>query len=159
MLLLSFSVWLACTLSFILALPSLGSSVAFSAATSIATIGLYISYGARAASLPLSLPPHCTVIDARKRRDTDRAARDLRGPLRPRTFPSRPVLAPSRERRRALDRVHIDRVLSPRAQPRQFTNAELCACRCRHRRHVLARLVVHLGAQVVHGAYQADHPR
>jgi hypothetical protein len=38
-------VWLACTLSFILGLPSLGSSVAFSAATSIATIGLYISYG------------------------------------------------------------------------------------------------------------------
>jgi hypothetical protein len=38
-------VWLACTLSFILGLPSLGSSVAFSAATSIATTGLYISYG------------------------------------------------------------------------------------------------------------------
>ena len=41
------AVWLACTLSFILGLPSLGSSVAFSAATSIATIGLYISYGTR----------------------------------------------------------------------------------------------------------------
>jgi hypothetical protein len=40
-----FAVWLACTLSFILGLPSLGSSVAFAAATSIATIGLYISYG------------------------------------------------------------------------------------------------------------------
>ncbi|KZT01961.1 amino acid transporter [Laetiporus sulphureus 93-53] len=39
------TVWLACTLSFCLGLPSLGSSVAFSAATSIATIGLYISYG------------------------------------------------------------------------------------------------------------------
>ncbi|KAH9031042.1 APC amino acid permease [Lactarius pseudohatsudake] len=39
------TVWLACTLSFLLALPSLRSSVAFSAATSIATIGLYISYG------------------------------------------------------------------------------------------------------------------
>ncbi|KAI0684330.1 amino acid transporter [Earliella scabrosa] len=39
------TVWLACTLSFILGLPSLGSEVAFSAATSIATIGLYISYG------------------------------------------------------------------------------------------------------------------
>jgi amino acid transporter len=39
------AVWLAVTLSFILALPSLGSSVAFAAATSIATIGLYISYG------------------------------------------------------------------------------------------------------------------
>ncbi|ESK88626.1 amino acid permease, partial [Moniliophthora roreri MCA 2997] len=39
------TVWLACTLSFILGLPSLGSTVAFSAATSIATIGLYTSYG------------------------------------------------------------------------------------------------------------------
>ncbi|KAM5545481.1 hypothetical protein V8D89_000519 [Ganoderma adspersum] len=39
------TVWLACILSFILGLPSLGSSVAFSAATSISTIGLYISYG------------------------------------------------------------------------------------------------------------------
>jgi len=39
------TVWLACTLSFILGLPSLGSEVAFTAATSIATIGLYISYG------------------------------------------------------------------------------------------------------------------
>jgi len=38
------AVWLACTLSFLLGLPSLGSTVAFSAATSIATIGLYISY-------------------------------------------------------------------------------------------------------------------
>ncbi|KAJ7050965.1 APC amino acid permease [Mycena amicta] len=39
------TVWLACFLSFCLGLPSLGSSVAFAAATSIATIGLYISYG------------------------------------------------------------------------------------------------------------------
>lgn len=39
------TVWLAASLSFLLAIPSLGSSVAFTAATSIATIGLYISYG------------------------------------------------------------------------------------------------------------------
>ncbi|KAJ6014886.1 APA family basic amino acid/polyamine antiporter [Penicillium herquei] len=38
------TIWLAAFLAFCLALPSLGSSVAFSAATSIATIGLYISY-------------------------------------------------------------------------------------------------------------------
>ncbi|KAK9242040.1 amino acid/polyamine transporter I [Lipomyces tetrasporus] len=38
------TVWLAAFLSFCLSLPSLGSAVAFSAATSIATIGLYISY-------------------------------------------------------------------------------------------------------------------
>lgn len=39
------TIWLAATLAFILGLPSLGSSVAFAAATSIATIGLYLSYG------------------------------------------------------------------------------------------------------------------
>ncbi|KAL8980163.1 MAG: hypothetical protein Q9177_005956, partial [Variospora cf. flavescens] len=39
------TIWLAAFLSFLLAVPSLGSTVAFSAATSIATIGLYISYG------------------------------------------------------------------------------------------------------------------
>jgi amino acid transporter len=39
------TVWLAAFCAFCLALPSLGSSVAFAAATSIATIGLYISYG------------------------------------------------------------------------------------------------------------------
>ncbi|KAL8725615.1 MAG: hypothetical protein Q9166_007250 [cf. Caloplaca sp. 2 TL-2023] len=39
------AIWLAATLSFLLAIPSVGSTVAFSAATSIATIGLYISYG------------------------------------------------------------------------------------------------------------------
>ncbi|KAK5051982.1 hypothetical protein LTR84_002786 [Exophiala bonariae] len=39
------TIWLAATLSFLLAVPSVGSSVAFAAATSIATIGLYISYG------------------------------------------------------------------------------------------------------------------
>lgn len=39
------TIWLAVTLAFILGLPSLGSSVAFAAATSIATIGLYLSYG------------------------------------------------------------------------------------------------------------------
>ncbi|KAI0699002.1 APC amino acid permease [Cytidiella melzeri] len=44
------TVWLACLLSFCLGLPSLGSAVAFSAATSIATIGLYISY-----AIPIAL--------------------------------------------------------------------------------------------------------
>ncbi|KAL2884996.1 APC amino acid permease, variant [Ceratocystis lukuohia] len=39
------AIWLAILLAFILALPSLGSTVAYAAATSIATIGLYISYG------------------------------------------------------------------------------------------------------------------
>ncbi|KAK4057283.1 polyamine transporter tpo5 [Microbotryomycetes sp. JL221] len=38
------AVWLAVVLAFLLAVPSLGSSVAYAAATSISTIGLYISY-------------------------------------------------------------------------------------------------------------------
>ncbi|KIW08086.1 uncharacterized protein PV09_01026 [Verruconis gallopava] len=38
------TVWLAVALAFILSLPSLGSDVAFAAATSIATVALYISY-------------------------------------------------------------------------------------------------------------------
>jgi amino acid transporter len=38
------TIWLAAFLAFVLALPSLGSAVAYSAATSIATIALYISY-------------------------------------------------------------------------------------------------------------------
>ncbi|KAI8610653.1 APC amino acid permease [Chytriomyces sp. MP71] len=37
--------WLACFLYIVLALPYLGNSTAFTAITSIATIGLYISYG------------------------------------------------------------------------------------------------------------------
>jgi amino acid transporter len=39
------AIWLAAFLAFLLAVPSVGSAVAFSAATSIATIGLYLSYG------------------------------------------------------------------------------------------------------------------
>lgn len=39
------TIWLAITLAFLLAVPSVGSAVAFAAATSIATIGLYLSYG------------------------------------------------------------------------------------------------------------------
>lgn len=39
------TIWFAIICAFCLALPSLGSAVAFTAATSIATIGLYLSYG------------------------------------------------------------------------------------------------------------------
>ncbi|GAA5929094.1 uncharacterized protein JCM15063_004048 [Sporobolomyces koalae] len=38
------TVWLAVVLAFILILPALGSAVAFAAVTSIATVGLYLSY-------------------------------------------------------------------------------------------------------------------
>jgi hypothetical protein len=39
------AVWLAAVSAFVLGIPSLWSTVAFGAVTSIATIGLYISYG------------------------------------------------------------------------------------------------------------------
>ena len=105
-------------------------------------------------TLTLSLTP-LTVLP----RDSDRAAGDLRGPLRARAVPSRPVLARNSGRGGALDRVHIGRLLSTRAQPRQLTDAQLCARRCRCRRRVLAWLLDRLGAQVVRWAHQADHPR
>jgi hypothetical protein len=94
-------------LSFILALPSLGSSVTFSAAMSIATIGLYISYGIYP-PLPLDAVNNCDATG----RDSDRAARGLCGPICAWVIPSRPVLARSSGCRSALDRVHIGRVLS-----------------------------------------------
>jgi Amino acid permease len=54
-------VWLVCALSFILGLPSFGSSVAFSAATSIATIGLYTSYGTQFQTLYIGLVSPFTI--------------------------------------------------------------------------------------------------
>ncbi len=92
-------------------------------------------------------------------RDSDRAARGLRGPFRARAVPSRQALARGRGHRGALDRVHRDRVLSPGAQPRQFTDAQLCTRRRWHRRRVLARLLARLGAKMVRRTHQADHPR
>lgn len=38
------AVWLSCFMGFVMALPSLGSAVAFQAMVSIATVGLYVSY-------------------------------------------------------------------------------------------------------------------
>ena len=110
-------VWLACALSFLLALPSLGSSVAFSAATSIATIGLYISYGAcaNATIIFLHLRLDAETLTIHTLRDTNRAACDIRGPLRARAVPSRQALARNRQHCCALDRVYRSRVLSTAA--------------------------------------------
>ncbi|KAL8696446.1 MAG: hypothetical protein Q9201_007653 [Fulgogasparrea decipioides] len=49
------TIWLAAFLSFLLAIPSLGSTVAFSAATSIGTIGLKGPFNLRFASRPIAL--------------------------------------------------------------------------------------------------------
>ncbi|KAH6903874.1 APC amino acid permease [Coprinopsis sp. MPI-PUGE-AT-0042] len=81
------TVWLACALSFILGLPSLGSTVAYSAATSIATIGLYISYG-----IPIML----RVIYREK---------FVRGPFHPQS-----ILVPRRRHRHCVDRIHFNRL-------------------------------------------------
>ena len=110
-------VWLACTLSFILGLPSLGSSVAFSAATSIATIGLYISYGTNSNSLPICANHLITY------RNPHRPPHYLRGSIYTRAVPPRQILLPNRNRRRSLDRLYIDCLLPPGVQPGQFTNS------------------------------------
>jgi hypothetical protein len=92
-----------------------GSSVAFSAATSIATIGLYISYVRPAGLIPFL---HLHYSDFTVCRDTDRAACAIRGPFRARAVSSQQALARNRLRRHALDRVYRGRVLSPAAKPR-----------------------------------------
>lgn len=103
------SVWLACTLSFILGLPSLGSSVAFSAATSIATIGLYISYGVHYPFvvnheyLCFYRPPHS-------------ASRHLPRRLCQRAVPSRQILVPCRTCRCDVDSFHHHRVYFTRVK-------------------------------------------
>lgn len=104
-------VWLACTLSFILGLPSLGSSVAFAAATSIATIGLYISYGKlghRIHASDLTTKP-CT-------RYPDRSACHIWWPIHPRTISSRNIFVSSGHRCRSMDCFHFYRLHSSTGQ-------------------------------------------
>ncbi len=108
-------VWLVCVLSFILGLPSFGSSVAFSAATSIATIGSYISYGTQfqLPNLLLLLTNHLYPSD----RNSHCPTRHIRGAICARTIPSRQALVPDLGCRGALDRIYLGRVLPPGAQP------------------------------------------
>ena len=99
-------VWLACTLSFILGLPSLGSSVAFAAATSIATIGLYISYGT-------SCIVHTTKCNLMlSDRNSYCTARHIQRSIRSRSLSSRKVLLSSRCDCRHLDLLHLHRFYS-----------------------------------------------
>jgi hypothetical protein len=99
-------VWLACTLSFILGLPSLGSSVAFSAATSIATIGLYISYGAHYIFFWFMNVHILCVID----RHPNCTSRDLPRSICPRAIPSWGFLLPCRPCRCDVDLLYHYRV-------------------------------------------------
>jgi hypothetical protein len=146
-------VWLACTLSFILGLPSLGSSVAFSAATSIATIGLYISYGTQFQHL--KCPSFVYTNHLITHRNPHRPPRHLRGSIYTRTVPPWQVLAPNRDRRRALDRFYIDCLLPPGAQPGQLTNAQLRARRSRDRPYLRPGVLGYKRPEVVRGTYQA----
>jgi len=98
------TVWLACTLSFILGLPSLGSSVAFSAATSIATIGLYISYGIIFSS-PSKLWTQ-TTLDSYP----SSAACNIQRQIRSGSIPSRSFLISGCHFSGSVDRFHIYRV-------------------------------------------------
>lgn len=96
------AVWLACFLSFCLGLPSLGSTVAFSAATSIATIGLYISYvriRTCSSAFSHSFPGH-----------PNRPARDISRQVCPWALPPRRFLVSRGLDRRRVDRVHLHRV-------------------------------------------------
>lgn len=100
------TVWLACTLSFILGLPSLGSTVAFAAATSIATIGLYISYGM------LDRLSSQLALGSQAHRDTNRSQADIQGLVRSGAVPPAQLLLPGRCRSRSVDPVHFNRIHS-----------------------------------------------
>jgi amino acid transporter len=118
------TVWLACTLSFILGLPSLGSAVAFSAATSIATIGLYISYGM------YNLKPMCHLLVLKTHfRYSCCPPSDLPRRLQAGSFLPWPVLISGRNQHCCVDRIHLHRLLPPGVKPCYFRNTQLCACR------------------------------
>ena len=137
--------WLAVTLGFILGLPSLGSSVAFSAATSITTIGFYVSYGTDTHfSLNLCM--------SHKLRYTYRTPRLLPSQLHQGTVPPWILLFAHFYHRGSLDHVHLHRPHPPSNKPSNFPDAELRHCRSRMRHDVLYWLLAHQRATVVHGA-------
>lgn len=110
------TVWLACFLSFLLALPSLGSSVAFAAATSIATIGLYISYG-KGPGLTNSV---CTLSIHTNVSNSNHVTRSLSEAVHPWALPPRFILYPNCCRRCYLGGIYCDRI---------HASADQCMCR------------------------------
>ena len=89
-------------------------------------------------------------------RNSHRPPRHLRGSICTRTVPPRQVLVPNRNRGCALDRLYIDCLLPPRAQPGQLTNAQLRARRSRDRPYLRPGVLGYKRPEVVHGTYQAD---
>lgn len=137
------TVWFACTLSFILGLPSLGSSVAFAAATSIATIGLYISYGLYALIFLLGTP-----LMRKLYRYSDRTSAHLSWSICPRSIPLGQIILSYRSRCRRLDSHHLHCICLASSEckafflllgngklnsclARQFTIVQLFHCRSR----------------------------
>jgi len=149
-----YTIWLAAFLAFCLALPSLGSSVAFAAATSIATIGLYLSY---------SVPILIGLIWGSR-------FEELEGPFNLGRMGSKAVAVVAcawtvrsernieRHVRTLLIRLkvfHNRDFLPPRIEPSRFTDVELHACGSRHYLRCGARILGLVGAEVVYRAGRA----
>lgn len=147
------TVWLAVVLAFCLTLPALGSSVAYAAVTSIATIGLYISYG-----IPILVG---VAIDQER-------FQMCRGPFSLGKF-SRPVaiiasayvmfitvvfclpeVNPGESRRSPQSRCAAESLIDIVRPASERANAELRARRGRDRPGVRDHLVVRLGEALVH---------
>lgn len=86
-------------------------------------------------------------------RSTHRAAHHLPEPIRARAVPPRQVLVPDRDRRPALDRLHLDRVLPPAGRARQLADVQLHPRRPRRRPRVRPRVMGLGRPQVVRGPY------
>ena len=72
------------------------------------------------------------------------------------TVSPRRVLVPNRNRHCSLDRLYIDGVLPPGAQPAQLTNAQLCAHHSQDRPYQCSEVLGYKRPEVVRGTYQAD---
>ena len=72
------------------------------------------------------------------------------------TVSPRRVLVPNCNRHCSLDRLYIDCVLPPGAQPAQLTNAQLCAHRSQDRPYLCSEVLGYKRSDVVRGTYQAD---
>lgn len=147
------TVWLACTLSFILGLPSLGSSVAFSAATSIATIGLYISYGMFLYHLLRMFDIGLKEFRAFSTSHPNCIESHQSSELRPRSLPPRILLLSCRAHCCPLDHIHLHRIYTTSREPRRFADPQLRCRRCRYRHRVFTRVLVDLGEEVVYGTH------
>ena len=66
------------------------------------------------------------------------------------------ILVPNRNRHCSLDRLYIDCVLPPRAQPAQLTNAQLYARHSQDRPYLRSEVLGYKRPEVVRGTYLVD---